>query len=88
MHFIPQKHPKILKILIFIWEKATFFFKQLFPVVARTWLGLRSVCFFLGPKFRGMAEKSDFCHTQEMPKISKICAQTSSNKAHDMPKLF
>ena len=23
--------------MIFIWEKATFFFEQLFPVVARTW---------------------------------------------------
>ena len=36
--FLPQKkHPKYPKRLIFIWEKATFFFEQLFPVVARTW---------------------------------------------------
>merc|ERR1711972_172018 len=42
--------------------KATFFFEQLFSVVARTWLGYKSVCLFLGPKFRFLAKKSDFCH--------------------------
>ena len=46
-----------------IWEKATFFFKQLFPVVARTWWAPRSERLFLGPKFRFLAQKSDFCHT-------------------------
>ena len=59
----PKKHPKFLKRLIFIWEKATFFFEQLFPVVARKWLGAKSLCLFLGPKFRFLAKKSDFCHT-------------------------
>ena len=63
MHFNPKKHPKFLKRQIFIWEKGTFFFEQLFPVVARTWLGSKSVCLFLGPKFRFLAKKSDFCHT-------------------------
>ena len=29
-----------------IWEKVTFFFERLFPVVPRTWLEYRSVCFF------------------------------------------
>ena len=43
--------------------KGTFFFEQLFPVVARTWLGYRSECLFLGPKFRFLVQKSDFCHT-------------------------
>merc|ERR1711963_233771 len=57
----PKKHPKLPKILIFIWEKKTFFFEQLFPVVARTWLESRSEC-FLGPKSRFLVEKSDFCH--------------------------
>ena len=55
--------PKSLKRLIFIWEKATFFFEQLFPVVARTWLILKSGSFFLGPKFWFLVQKSDFCHT-------------------------
>ena len=48
---------------LIIWAKATFFFEQLFPVVARTWLGAKSVCLFFGPKFRFLAQKSDFCHT-------------------------
>merc|ERR1712122_38466 len=43
--------------------KATFFFEQLFSVVARTWLGAKSECLFLGPKFQFLAKKSDFCHT-------------------------
>ena len=46
MHFTQKKHPKFLKRLIFIWEKLTFFFEQLFPFVARTWLESRSVTFF------------------------------------------
>ena len=48
---------------LIIWAKALFFFEQLFPVVARTWLGAKSVCLFLGPNFRFLAQKSDFCHT-------------------------
>ena len=48
---------------LIIWAKGLFFFEQLFPVVARTWLELKSVCLFLGPKFRFLAKKSDFCHT-------------------------
>ena len=34
--FFPKKHPKFAKRLIFILEKGTFLFAQLFPVVART----------------------------------------------------
>ena len=48
---------------LIIWAKALFFFEQLFPVVARTWLGLKSGTLFLGPKFWFLAQKSDFCHT-------------------------
>ena len=48
---------------LIIWAKALFFFEQLFPVVARTWLGAKSVCLFFGPKFWFLAQKSDFCHT-------------------------
>ena len=35
---------KFLKSLMFILEKGTFFFEQLFPVVARTWLELSFFC--------------------------------------------
>ena len=48
---------------LIIWAKATFFFEQLFSVVARTWLGLKSVRLFLDPKFQFLAQKSNFCHT-------------------------
>ena len=48
---------------LIIWAKALFFFEQLFSVVARTWLGAKSGTFFLDPKFRFLAKKSDFCHT-------------------------
>ena len=48
---------------LIIWAKALFFFEQLFPVVARTWLELKSDRLFLGPKFWFLAQKSDFCHT-------------------------
>ena len=54
---------KFLKSLMFILEKGTFFFEQLFPVVARTWLELS---FFLpgisvfGPKIRFLPYDPDF----------------------------
>ena len=47
--FSPKKHPKFAKQLIFFWKQGTVLFAQLFPVVARTWLELRSELFF-GPK--------------------------------------
>ena len=47
---------------LIIWAKATFFFEQLFPVMAGTWLGAKSGTSFFGPKFRFLAKKSDFCH--------------------------
>ena len=43
----PKKQPKFLKRLIFILEMGTFFFEQLFPVVARTRLELRSELFLV-----------------------------------------
>ena len=49
---------KFLKSLMFILEKGTFFFEQLFPVVARTWLELSFFC----QESRSLAQKSDFCH--------------------------
>ena len=48
---------------LIIWAKALFFFEQLFPVVARTWIEYKSGTLFLGPKSRFLAKKSDFCHT-------------------------
>ena len=39
--FQKGKDPKFAKRLVFILEKGTFLFAQLFPVVARTWLELR-----------------------------------------------
>merc|ERR1712012_918728 len=59
----PKKSPKMTFPPLIIWAKGPFFFEQLFSVVARTWLGLKSVCLFLGPKFQFFAKKSDFCHT-------------------------
>ena len=61
--FNQKNHQQFLKRLIIIWAKATFFFEQFFPVVARTWLESKSVCLFFGPKFWFLAQKSDFCHT-------------------------
>merc|ERR1711884_643461 len=61
--FYPKKSPKMTFSPLIIWSKGLFFFEQLFPVVARTWLGLKSVCLFLDPKFQFLAKKSDFCHT-------------------------
>ena len=59
--FNPKNHPKFLKRLIFIWEKATFFFEQLLPVVARTWLRSRSVCFSVfGPKIQFLPHDPNF----------------------------
>ena len=50
---------------LIIWAKALFFFEQLFPVVARTWLESKSerLFLFLGPKFQFLVQKSNFCHT-------------------------
>ena len=60
--FLPKNHPKLL---IFILEKATFFFKQLFLVVARTWLESRTE-FFFGPKSRFLAKKIHFWSTSRL----------------------
>ena len=47
MHVIvKKKYRKYHKTLIFILDRGTFFFDQLFPVVAGTWLELRSELFF------------------------------------------
>ena len=46
IRFSPKKQSKKGKRLIFIGGRGTFSFAQLCPVVARTWLELRSVCFF------------------------------------------
>ena len=43
------KYDKYISWHLIIWAKALFFFEQLFPVVARTWLGLKSEL-FLGPE--------------------------------------
>merc|ERR1712147_600985 len=59
----PKKLPKMTFPFLVIWAKALFFFEQLFPVVARTLLESKSDRLFLGPKFRFLAKKSDFCHT-------------------------
>merc|ERR1712147_55251 len=61
--FYPKKSPKMTFPPLIIWAKGPFFFEQLFSVVARTWLGLKSDSLFLGQKFRFLAKKSDFCHT-------------------------
>ena len=58
---LPQKnHPKMTLSLLIIWAKALFFFEQLFPVVARTWLVTKSERLFLGPKFQFLAKKIRF----------------------------
>ena len=59
----PQKSPKMTFSPLIIWAKGPFFFEQLFSVVARTWLVTKSDRLFFGPKFRFLAQKSDFCHT-------------------------
>ena len=58
MGFTPKNRPNNISPLI-IWAKATFFFEQLFPVVARTWLGDKSERLFFGPKFWFLVQKSD-----------------------------
>ena len=60
IRFSLYKHPPNGSSLLIIWEKATFFFWQLFPVVAGTWLGLRSESFFFAQNFRFSARKSVF----------------------------
>ena len=62
IRFFPKKLPKFAKRLIFIGEKGTFSFPQLLPVVARTWLGSKSGCFFLAQKIRISARKSVFSY--------------------------
>merc|ERR1711873_361505 len=59
----PKKSPKMTFPPLIIWAKGPFFFEQLFLVVARTWVGYKSDSLFLGPKFRFLAQNSDFCHT-------------------------
>ena len=58
--FIPKKHPKFAKGLIFIWEKGTFFFAQLCLDVARTRFELRSAHFFIGHKTSDLGPKIRF----------------------------
>ena len=48
--FVFKRHPKSAKRHIFIWERGTFLFPQLFPVVARTWRESRSGRLFWAQK--------------------------------------
>jgi len=57
--FFQKKLPKFAKILIFIGEKGTFSFPQLLPVVARTWLGVKSE-FFFWPEKSGFRPENPF----------------------------
>ena len=50
---------KFLKSLMFILEKGTFFFEQLFPVVARTWLELS---FFFARNLGFWPQNQIYCH--------------------------
>merc|ERR1711894_485994 len=49
--FYPKKSPKMTFPPLIIWAKALFFFEQLFPVVARTWLGQKSGTLFWAQNF-------------------------------------
>ena len=62
IRFLLNNHPKTAKRLTFIWEKGTFLFSQLCPVVAGTWLGVESECLFSAPKIWILARKSVFCN--------------------------
>ena len=57
--FFSKQLPKFAKRLIFIGEKGIFFFWQLCPVVARTWLRLKSD-FFFGPQKSGFRPENPF----------------------------
>ena len=59
IRFFPKKLPKFAKRLIFIGEKGTFSFPQLLPVVARTWLELKSELFFW-PEKSGFRPENPF----------------------------
>ena len=64
--FFPKKLPKFAKRLIFIWEKGTFSFPQLLPVVARTWLGVKSELFFW-PKKSGFRPENPADAPKSLP---------------------
>ena len=70
--FSSKKHQNSAKRLIFIWEKGTFFFAQLCPVVARTLLESRSESFVSGPKIQTLAQKFGF-----LPKNPSFCYRIS-----------
>ena len=63
MGFDLKKTPKTSERTDTYLVKGNFFFEQLFLVVARTWLEYKIGSLFLGPKFRFLVQKSDFCHT-------------------------
>ena len=57
--FFPKKHLQFAETLIFIWEKGTFLFAQLFSVVASTWLELKSGC-LIGTENSDLDPKNPF----------------------------
>ena len=82
----PKKSPKMTFSPLIIWAKALFFFEQLFPVVARTWLRSKSGTSFLGPKFQFLTKKSDFCHTGILNQRFKRVFKRDRNQFSDNPK--
>ena len=58
-----KTHPKSAKRLIFIWEKGYFFLCTTLPGRGQNMVSIKKCMFFLGPKPRFLAQKSNFCHT-------------------------
>ena len=60
--FSPENTQNLLKDWYSFGKRVLFLFAQLFPVLARTWFELRSVCFFLAPKLGFRPQNPFFCH--------------------------
>ena len=63
MGLIPKNHPKWHFPPWLFGQRHFFSLNNFFPVVARTWWIPKSDSLFLGPKFRFLVQKSNFCHT-------------------------
>ena len=85
--FYPKKSPKMTFPPLIIWAKALFFFEQLFPVVARTWLESKSDRLFLGPKSWFLPKKSDFCHTTPIL-VNNVLTVSSPRRDRSFPTLI
>ena len=87
MGFNPKNYPKWYFGWWLFGKRQLFFFEQLFPVVARTWWGLRSELFF-GPEILGLLPKNPIFAIRPQFCSTVVCSPRSDGSFPILETIF